>query len=99
MIEDFQTRLNEIQVKMDRLVNNKLAIERDINRGELIEDFYQERCQALSEIKSEMFWVAMEMQHLLSGMREFNDKFAEAKRDPQVSEMWETIETAMRMVK
>lgn len=99
MPEDFQSCLDEIRIKMDNLVNHKLAVERSINRGELMEDFFQERCVELSKIKSEMFWVAMEMQNLISNIKEFNDKFLEATRNPQVSELWKTIEIAMTVVK
>lgn len=99
MIEDFKSRLMIVQEKMHQLVSNKLAIERDINRGEPIEEYLLEKVQILSECQSDMFWIAMEMQMLITDMNLFNDKFYEAKYDPQVKELWETIETAMAMVK
>lgn len=84
---------------MDQLVSSKLAVGRDINRGELIEDYLLEKAQILSECQNEMFWLAMDLQLLIVDMKIFNDKFVEAKENPQVKELWEIIETAIMMVK
>jgi hypothetical protein len=99
MIESFKSRLLIIQLKADTLFDDKLAVERDLDYGELYEEYYLNLSKEMIGIKSEMFWIFMELQHLISDMISFNNKFESAKSDPQIKELWETIETAMSIMK
>lgn len=98
-MEEISNTISSLMDRIDNVVAHNLAIERDINDGERIEDYLLEKANQVSEAKTDLFWIACEMTHLLSCMREHNDKFLQACNDPQVSELWKTIETAMVMVK
>ena len=99
MSDLFESRLAVIQNKLDQLVSGRLIIERDMNAGEQVVDYLNERRAEMIEIKDSFFWLAIEFTHLLSDIREFTDKFNDAKSDPRINELWQIIETAMSITK
>lgn len=98
MIEEFEDRFEELMMEFTR-TSNDLGIGRSINDGEIIEDYYMERLASLTKSKSDLFWLATDLQILIIQLKEFYNKFEEAQKDPQVKELWQTIETAMKLVK
>lgn len=96
---DYLARMSLIMEKLDRLTMGRLAIEREINRGERMENFYKERLAEVSECKGQLFNIAVDIASLVGEIVEHNEKFQKACQDPQVEELWQVIETAMTMVK
>lgn len=91
--------MSVIMEKLDSLTMGRLAIDREINQGEMIEDFYNERLVEVSDCKGQLFNIAIDIASLVGEIVESNQKFDQACQEPQVAELWQIIETAMTMVK
>jgi len=99
IVDEYQKELDKLIDRLDSVTYDNLALERDINTGERIEDYLLEKATQIADAKTELFWIACGMAHVLSGLREHTEKFIQASTDPQIKELWATIETAMAMVK
>lgn len=82
-----------------KIVWRSLSIERNINAGEMVEDFYQERFNDLCKIKSDAWIVVNDMVHLVEELDDFRNKLEQIKSNPQIAELWQTIETTMELVR
>lgn len=98
MIEDFKIKLNSISEKIQNAYHTT-SLEREINKGESINQYFNERSKELSDLKGELFWAIKELQMLMVEMKMYNDKFISALENPHTKEMWETIQIAMALVK
>lgn len=96
--DDFHIQFSE-KVEELRIVWRQLSIERNINTGELVEDFYQERFQDLSKIKCSAWILVDQMVRLVEELDSFRNKVEKMKTNPQTAELWETIETAIELMK
>lgn len=99
MKRDYMARMHVIMERFDNLAMGQLTVERDINHGELLEDYYKDRLADVSHCKDTLFNIALEIASLVREIVEQNQKFDQACKDPQVEELWQVIETAMTMVK